>query len=457
MTEIRNIDNIEHKLCSKCKSFKPLSEFQKRQDSKDGFRDQCIDCLAEMRQKRAKPPANITQKMCSKCKNLLSIGNFNRSSSSPDGYAYTCKSCNKQFAELNKEQIQKRNKEYNSREDVKQRQKVYHILYKIDPKIASESLDYYLKHEDKLQDIHSKYLETTKSAIAKKEKEAKHKQILEDKQKQEQKRIELYNKGYKTCSICKKEVKLSDFNKRLKSVDGLDNACRFCRVKRTKELYEQRGQANLQEKVCSCCGKLLPISNFYFCRSTTDGYQGQCKNCESEKAAVRKQNMTEEQKRQRMQYLVEYNAKNRDRIKDYQKQHRKQNKEKLQQMEKQRYMNNRLNKLMSTMIYHSLRENKAERHWEDLVPYNLQQLKEHLESQFTPEMNWDNQGSYWEIDHIIPQNLFNFETENDIDFKICWSLMNLRPLEKAENRRRPKDGSDISQETKDSIISQIVI
>ena len=26
----------------------------------------------------------------------------------------------------------------------------------------------------------------------------------------------------------------------------------------------------------------------------------------------------------------------------------------------------------------------------------------YLESQFTPEMNWDNYGTYWEIDHIHP-------------------------------------------------------
>ena len=55
-------------------------------------------------------------------------------------------------------------------------------------------------------------------------------------------------------------------------------------------------------------------------------------------------------------------------------------------------------------------------------------------------------GEYWEIDHIIPLNLFNYESEQDEQFKICWSLANLRPLEKIANKKRPKDGSDISKE-----------
>lgn len=71
-------------------------------------------------------------------------------------------------------------------------------------------------------------------------------------------------------------------------------------------------------------------------------------------------------------------------------------------------------------------------------------------------MNWDNYGSYWEIDHIIPVNTFDFIKHTDSDFKICWSLANLRPLESIANKKRPKDGSDISQEIKDKILKGVV-
>ena len=48
-------------------------------------------------------------------------------------------------------------------------------------------------------------------------------------------------------------------------------------------------------------------------------------------------------------------------------------------------------------------------------------------------MSWENYGRYWSIDHIIPRSYFNYKDYNDIEFKICWSLLNIRPLEKIEN------------------------
>lgn len=89
-----------------------------------------------------------------------------------------------------------------------------------------------------------------------------------------------------------------------------------------------------------------------------------------------------------------------------------------------------------------------------MVGYNIQDLKEHLELQFDENMTWENMGSYWEIDHIVPLNLFSYETEQDEQFKICWSLANLRPLEKIANKSRPKDGSDILEEQKKQILGQ---
>lgn len=69
-------------------------------------------------------------------------------------------------------------------------------------------------------------------------------------------------------------------------------------------------------------------------------------------------------------------------------------------------------------------------------------------------MNWNNYGIYWEIDHIIPKSLFNFSCTEDKEFQVCWSLLNLRPLEKSLNRQRPRDGSDISESVKQKILGQ---
>ena len=38
----------------------------------------------------------------------------------------------------------------------------------------------------------------------------------------------------------------------------------------------------------------------------------------------------------------------------------------------------------------------------DLIGCSREEFLLHLEKQFTKEMNWENYGTYWEVDHIIP-------------------------------------------------------
>jgi len=84
---------------------------------------------------------------------------------------------------------------------------------------------------------------------------------------------------------------------------------------------------------------------------------------------------------------------------------------------------------MKRLMLFSLNGQKNGRHWETLVGYTKEQLKEHLELQFTNGMSWDNYGKGgWEIDHIIPRGIFNFKSIKSKGFQKCWSLENLRPM-----------------------------
>ena len=87
---------------------------------------------------------------------------------------------------------------------------------------------------------------------------------------------------------------------------------------------------------------------------------------------------------------------------------------------------------------------KHRRSWKDAVPYTAEELKRHLEQQFTQEMSWENYGKYWHVDHIRPVCTFHYTSINDAEFKECWALSNLRPLPKTKNLSRPKDGRDIA-------------
>lgn len=91
-------------------------------------------------------------------------------------------------------------------------------------------------------------------------------------------------------------------------------------------------------------------------------------------------------------------------------------------------LTNRISPLMSR----SLKDGKCGKHWEVLVGYTVNDLKEHIEKQFIDGMSWSNRKD-WHIDHIIPISAFNYNTPDDIDFKKCWSLNNLRPLWAVKN------------------------
>jgi hypothetical protein len=65
---------------------------------------------------------------------------------------------------------------------------------------------------------------------------------------------------------------------------------------------------------------------------------------------------------------------------------------------------------------------------------SVEEFKIYLEKQFDKNMNWENYGKYWEIDHINPIETFNFTNETEI--YRCWNYQNLQPLTISENRTK---------------------
>ena len=89
---------------------------------------------------------------------------------------------------------------------------------------------------------------------------------------------------------------------------------------------------------------------------------------------------------------------------------------------------------MSQSIREALRGATRRCKWEDLLGYSVDELKAHLESQFTEGMTWNKFfGGGIHIDHIIPRMNFNYTSPNDLQFKQCWALLNLRPIWPTEN------------------------
>lgn len=179
-----------------------------------------------------------------------------------------------------------------------------------------------------------------------------------------------------------------------------------------------------------------------------------------------------ENKEDILQDRKEYYEENKEKIQEYNKQYYIDNKEKFIQNAKNYYKDNknnvrkhhnkyyknkrlnnknfRIRSAVSASINFYLKSNNSSKNGKsclDYLQYSIDELKTYLESKFEPWMNWGNYGKYnvktwndidkstwtWQIDHIIPQSKFLYTSMNDSNFKLCWSLDNLRPLSSKQN------------------------
>jgi hypothetical protein len=86
-------------------------------------------------------------------------------------------------------------------------------------------------------------------------------------------------------------------------------------------------------------------------------------------------------------------------------------------------MNYRIKKSLASRLRNVLNKNDTTMNY---IGCNIQYFREWLEYNFTEEMNWDNYGSLWSIDHVLPVCKFNLTDENE-KFK-CWNWSNMMPV-----------------------------
>lgn len=152
----------------------------------------------------------------------------------------------------------------------------------------------------------------------------------------------------------------------------------------------------------------------------------------------------------------EYVEKNKDKHIEYHKNYRILNKDKIKETLRVNDRRRRktdihycLKKSISRSIGYYLNLNNSRKNGSSTLkslPYTMEELKQHLEKQFEPWMNWENRGIFtknwndndpstwkWQIDHIIPQAELPYTTMNEENFFKCWALENLRPLSAKQN------------------------
>ena len=210
-------------------------------------------------------------------------------------------------------------------------------------------------------------------------------------------------------------------------------------------------------KVCSKCKLEKNINDFNNRSTSKDGKRSSCKQCDSDDIKKWRQSNKEKVKLQKQRYLKKNPQKNLDRGKNY----RENNKEKVNEKSTNWRKNNpgygtmyyrknkniilyqilirkkndpvyKLKTLYRSKLNKILGSNRDDETF-DIIGCTPRYLKDHLESQFTEGMSWENHGLYgWHIDHIVP--LSSAKTEEDL-IELC-HYSNLQPLWAIDNLKK---------------------
>lgn len=202
------------------------------------------------------------------------------------------------------------------------------------------------------------------------------------------------------------------------------------------------------KKQCSKCGqcKIANNQNFHKSKHHKYGLHPYCKACQKSKdkkrykkngdkirkrVRQRTKNYPEKLKAERRRYYRKNKSKLLKQCKEYAQ--RPERKKRMREIHQYRMENDILYKLRyvlrSRISKAFIRKTERSR---DILGCSIEQVRKHLESQFSEKMSWDNHGIYWEIDHIIPlASATNHKTLR----KLC-HYSNLQPLEVSKNREK---------------------
>lgn len=295
-----------------------------------------------------------------------------------------------------------------------------------------------------------------------------------------------FKKGTKVCSKCGRELPISEYYKESRRKDGLSLYCKECEKERGKKKREaikndpvrhqkmldaykryhasEKGKAKQKEwnskrvyteeqreykrqyakeyykenhvvkrpprefimiegkeyLKCPKCGEIKPKEDFFKENKNSFGYAYKCKECK---------------RKQQIEYMKTDTYK--ERISIYNKEYRKKEsfKEYIKSYYRRKFDNDEIYKvklLIRNRISKAVRRNSKRGKSLELLGCSIEFLKRHLEKQFLPGMTWDNYGSEWEIDHIVPCSLFDM-SDKWHQF-VCFNWRNLQPLWTKDNQ-----------------------
>lgn len=208
-------------------------------------------------------------------------------------------------------------------------------------------------------------------------------------------------------------------------------------------------------KICCKCKNDKPFEKYGKLKCSPDGLRYDCKDCRSKynlenREHVKLKNL--EYYQNNKEILLEknelYRIENKDTINRQRQEYRNRENVKLHikaknkeylpirkikiKKKRQTDLNFKLSEILRSKIHKMLKNKKTS--YSKYLGCDIEIFKKWIEFRFDKNMNWENLGEYWQIDHIIPINKFDFSKENDMC--ICFHWTNLQPLTAFENRQK---------------------
>lgn len=204
----------------------------------------------------------------------------------------------------------------------------------------------------------------------------------------------------KICVKCKIEKDLNDFSNNKTKKDGKCVYCRSCYAVVNKEWRQKNPEKD--KKIHDRWGK----------------------------------NNIETVRKSRLRSYYRHKEKINKYSREYKKKHKDILKIKSRHYTKKKYYENinfRLSVILRGRLWKAITRNSKKSSALTLLGCTIDELKCHLEKQFTKGMNWDNYGE-WHIDHIKP--CCSFDLTDLEQQKICFHYSNLQPLWAKDNMRK---------------------
>jgi hypothetical protein len=256
--------------------------------------------------------------------------------------------------------------------------------------------------------------------------------------------------AFRACSQCGTEKPIDSFHFRGKH---RVHVCKEC----------TRGHAEF--KVCSKCHEEKNVSEFGKTEDSRDGYKYYCNECRrldrlvkkeeinARRRSVWRQNPEEERKKAREYYQKNhdkmrkkanaYCERNRERILAKERKYKKENADRIRANYREYVRNRRaidpnfkLRGNLRNRIKDVLARGRYKKcaHTMELLGCSVEFFKKHLESKFASGMSWENYGSGWHIDHIMP--CASFDLSKPAEQRKCFHYTNLQPLWAEENMKK---------------------